>query len=185
METSASTFLSQVSPKVPAQTADLKPPHPRRFDRATYNRISGLDARLLELIDYDCRQQAKKSPTGARYSIKPEAWFAKCLSVSRVTISHRICHLEDLGILDVTRRASVRGQWQTNLYKFVSFIWWRLRQTLKGLRRLSHRVKQPLHISVPMKGEETRKEEKGGPTAIKGTLTGLLALVMAGEKLDL
>jgi hypothetical protein len=154
----ASLPNTQETPRSTAQNAEPAPPHPRKFDRATYNKISGLQARLLELLDYDCRQQAKKSPTGARYSLKPEAWFARCLSVSRETISINVCQLEDLGILEITRRAPVRGRWQTNMYKFRSWVWWRLAKALRSLRKTHHRVSQPSHLSLPKKVEETRKE---------------------------
>lgn len=164
-------------------TGSGQTPHPRRFDRATYNQISGLDARLLELIDYDCRIRAKISRTGARYSIKPEAYFARILSVTRETISHRVCHLEDLGILDVTRRSPVRGIWQTNMYKIVSFVWWRLRKVLRGLRKRPYRVNQPSHLSIPKREKKPEKTEGGEPTAIKSTLMSLFQQIKAGQSL--
>jgi hypothetical protein len=179
----ASTSITQDSPKDFPHRTDPKAPHPRRFDRQTYNQISGLDARLLELIDFDSRQQAKKSPTGARYSLKPQAWLAKVLGVCRETVQNRIYHLEKLGILDVTRRDPKRGKWQTNMYKIVSFVWWRLRQALRDLRRPHKRAEKSPHLSTPMRGKETERREKGEPLAIKGILQDLFRRVRAGEKL--
>lgn len=130
--------------------------HPRRFDRDTYNQLTGLDARLLEAIDYDCRLTAARSPTRAKYSVKPEAYFAKILSVSRETISHHVTKLSKLGVLEVTHRNRVRGVWQTNMYRIRSWVWWRLAKLLRSLRSTPHRVKQPSHLSTP-KGNENQK----------------------------
>lgn len=133
--------------------------HPRRFDQETYNQISGLDARLLEQIDFDCRQQAKRSRTGARYSTHSEAYYAKVLGVRRETISHHVCHLANLGILEITRRRKVRGVWQTNMYKIKSWIWWRLGRLLRGLRKRPDRVTQGSHKAVCKTEKEPEKPE--------------------------
>ena len=158
--------------------------HPRRFDRATYNELTGLDARFLELLDFDCRQQAKRSPTHARYSIKPEAWFAKCLGVCRETISHVVTKLGNLGILDITHRNPVNGRWQTNLYRIRSWVWWKLGKLLRSLRKASHRVKDHSHLSNPERVKRLSPRAEGAPSAIKNTLRELLARVRAGEKLE-
>jgi hypothetical protein len=157
--------------------------HPRRFDRATYNHLTGLDARFLELLDFDCRRQATKSPTGARYSIKPEAWFAKCLSVCRETISHVVSKLSKLGILEVTHRSQIRGQYQTNLYKIRSWVWWRLGKLLRALRKAQHRVKEPSHLSHPERVKRPEQKAEGAPSAIRGTLMELYAAIRRGEAL--
>lgn len=157
--------------------------HPRRFDRATYNHLTGLDTRFLELLDYDCRQQAKKSPVGARYSIKPEAWFAKALDTCRETISHTVTKLSKLGILDVTHRNPVHGQWQTNLYRIRSWVWWKLGKLLRSLRQVHHRVKDPAHLSNPERVKSPADRREGAPSAIKSTLTELFAAIRRGEKL--
>jgi hypothetical protein len=158
--------------------------HPRRFDRQTYNQLTGLDARFLELLNYDCLQQAKKSPVGARYSIKPEAWYAKALNTCRETISHVVTKLSRIGILEVTHRNAVHGQYQTNLYKIRSWVWWRLGKLLRSLRKVSHRVKETSHLTNPIRVKKPEPRGEGAPSAIKETLTGLLARVMAGEKLS-
>jgi len=158
--------------------------HPRRFDRATYNRLTGLDARFLELLDYDCRQQSTKSPSGARYSIKPEAWYAKKLNVCRETISHTVTKLSKLGILDITHRPPIRGQWQTNLYKIRSWVWWKLGKLLRSLRQVSHRVKEPPHLTNPERVKKPEARKEGGPTAIKNTLSELFAAIRAGKPIS-
>jgi hypothetical protein len=155
--------------------------HPRRFDRSTYNQLTGLDARFLELMDYDCRQQASKSPTGARYSVKPEAWFAQCLGVCRETISHVVTKLAHIGLLEITHRKPVRGIFQTNLYKIRSWVWWRLGKVLRSLRKVSHRVKEGSHLSNPMRVKKPEPRANGAPTAIKSTLGELFARVQRGE----
>jgi hypothetical protein len=150
------------TPSTPA-TPPAESPHPRRFDQSTYNQLTSLDGRLLEAINFDSKMQARKSPTGARYSVKPEAYFAKILGVRRETISDHVVKLERLGILDVTRRKPIRRQWQTNLYKIRSWVWWRLGKLLRGLRKINQRVTDTAHLSNPMKGEEDQERIKGGP----------------------
>lgn len=137
--------------------------HPRRFDQATYNQIRGLDARLLEAIAFDCKLQAKRSPTGAKYSLKSQSYFAKMLGVCRETISDRIRHLERIGILDVTRRGQKNGVWQTNMYKIRSWIFWRLAKCLRSLRATPQRVTKPPHYSTPMREKKDHKALEGGP----------------------
>ena len=155
--------VNQPTSSQPSSPAPAAEPHGRRFDTDTYNQISGLDARLLEAINYDCKREAKHRASGARYSTKSEAYFAKILGVCRETISHRICHLERLGILSVTRRRKVRGVWQTNLYKITSWVWWRLGKLLKGLRQSPSRVKQLPHKANPMRENKYQEEEIKGP----------------------
>lgn len=128
---------------------DSKISHPRRFDQSTYNQISGMDARLLEAIDYDARVNQKHRPTRAKYSDKPQAYFAKILGVCRETISDSVRKLEKLGILDITRRRRVRDRWQTNLYKIRSWIWWRLAKALRSLRSTPSHVTTTSHIATP------------------------------------
>ena len=161
-----------------------KPSHPRRFDRQTYNKLDGLSVRFLELMHYDMMQQAKKSPIGAHYSIKPEAWFAKCLGVCRETISHVVTKLDGLGILDVTHRDKVRGIYQTNMYKIRSWVWWKLAKLLRSLRKTSHRVKEASHLSNPEGVKKPEPRENGAPSAIKETLSGLFAKVLQGEPIS-
>ncbi len=164
-------------------TRSTKPHHPRRFDQATYNQLTALDGRLLEQIDYDSRCQAKKSPTGARYSVKPEAYFAKCLGVRRETISDHVRKLEQLGILDITRRPPKNGTWQTNLYKIISWVWWRLGKILRNLRGKKRRVTQSAHIPISMRERIPEERQKGAAPPIKGTLTALFLRIKAGEKI--
>jgi hypothetical protein len=163
MELNPASASTQDSPKKTLEQSPTHSGHPRRFDRDTYNQITGLDARFLEAIQFDSRIQAKYSKTGARYSIKSEAYYAKVLGVCRETISNTVLKLERLGILDVTRRRPIRGMFQTNLYKIRSWIWWRLGKLLKGLRRTPHRAQQSPHKANPMRETRIPEEPKGSP----------------------
>lgn len=153
----------KIGPERPA--APTKPSvdhHPRKFDRETYNQITGLDARLLEAIAYDSRCQSKHSPTGARYSVKPQAYFARLLGVCRETISDAVRKLARIGILDITRRRKKHGVWQSNMYRIRSWMWWRLGKALRALRTNSHRVTQTSHITNPMREITNQEDLKGG-----------------------
>lgn len=160
----ASPFRPYSPPPVPEP--DLKShSHSRKFDQGTYNKITGLDARLLEQINFDCKARAKLSKTGARYSTKSEEYYAKILGVCRETISHHVQKLAKLGILDITRRRKVRGNWQTNLYRIVSWSWWRVGALLRSLKKQPNHVTQPPHKADPRREIKTPKEEKGGAGA--------------------
>ena len=136
--------------------------HGRKFDQETYNQISGLDARFLELINFDAKMCQKFRVKGGRYTDKPEAYYAKILGVCRNTISDVVMKLEKLGILDVTRRRKIHGQWQTNIYRIKSWIWWRLGKMLRNLRKRPNRGTQTSHIANPMRENEDHKDIKGG-----------------------
>lgn len=164
------------------------------FDKATYNQLTGLDARLLELIDYECRKTRKHSPSGASYCLKPQEWLATCLGVCRETISRHVSKLAALGILQVTHRRPVRGEYQTNLYKIRSYLWWGLGKVLRGLRsrrknpdelkaKTENAVKSNPHSkqSVSQQSHIATVERKvtsdraGIPTKIGQTLASILA----------
>lgn len=158
-------FPLSTPPKTPFKADKPNPAndHPRRFDQKTYNQISGLDARLLEAIQYDCKMQRQYRKTGAKYSVKSEAYFAKILNVCRETISDSVCKLEDLGILDITRRRKIHGNFQTNLYRIKGWIWWRLGKMLRGLRKRQSRVTQTSHKPNCRTEKETEEPIKGAP----------------------
>lgn len=141
--------LSSILPPLPHESQPMPKAHPaghpRKFDQETYNQLTGLDARLLEQINYDCKARAKASKTGARYSTKAEAYYAKILGCCRETISDHICKLKRLGILDVTRRRKVRGMWQTNMYRVRNWTWWRLGALLQSLHKTPSRETKVSH----------------------------------------
>jgi len=160
------------------------PPHPRQFDLKTYRQLDGPDIRLLEELNHLSRIQGKKSPTGAKYCCPSEMYLSKKVGIARENISRHVTKLTKLGILAVTHRRKLHGNWQTNMYRIVSWVWWRLRQATEKLRSLPSRVTQPSHISIPVRENESRSPKEGAPTANKGFLTGLVAQVLAGKKLS-
>lgn len=177
----------------------------QRFPHETINRLSGTEIRLLELINYRTRKQAQRSPTGARYCIDPQAYFAKCLGVRRETISRAVTRLATAGILDVTHRRKRRGQWQTCMYRIRNWLWWRAGKILALIHRAgraviqgkvpgagsrppgtppsANRVSNTSHLSAP-KGEgntEIPPEPRANVPA--GYLTQLFEAVLAGKRL--
>jgi biotin operon repressor len=151
--------------------------HPRRFDHKTFNKLDGYDLKILEQIYFLSQCQAKKSPTGAKYCTPSEKYLGKQLGISRESVSHHVVKLNKLGVLDVTHRRKVQGRWQTNLYKIVSWIWWRIRQATKSLRTRPHRVKPASHITTPVRVNNNLENQKGGPSgdfvSIKDTIKAL------------
>lgn len=151
--------------------------HERRFDHATYNTITGVDARLLEQIRYDSSLTAKRSPTRAQYSFKPQAYYAKCLGVCRATVNRRIAKLRKSGILEITRRRKLKGHWQTNLTKIRSWVWWKLGKLLQGLRKLPDPCNKPVTHSRSYEEKRNPEGEKGGSAISK--LSDILASLKA------
>jgi hypothetical protein len=167
------TAVSSGSPtKWSPDPHETKEIHPRKFDQQTLNQLTGTQLRLLEAIQYDARCTAKHSPTGAKYSVKPQAYFAKLLGVCRESISDAVQGLSKLGILEVTYRRKLKGMWQTNLMKIRSWVWWRFAKAIQTLRRAPHRVTQTSHISIPMR-ETINQEEK-----TSGFAAGLTAQIL-------
>lgn len=164
-------------------TPPISSPHPRPFDQATYNKLDATDLRLLEHLNFLSRLQAKKSPTGARYCCPSERYLAANLSVSRETVSHHVSKLRRLGILDVTRRRQIRGIWRTNMYKIISWVWWRLRQaTLRALNHPYH-VKQSPHISIPREIINPKPQIEGAAPPLIPTLSEMVAAILKGKSL--
>lgn len=131
--------------------------------QGTMNHLSGLDYRIIEQIDFLCRLQAKRSPTGARYCNPGQAWLATRLDRSRQTICTRIRKLYLLGILSVTHRRKKQGHWQTNLYKIVQYTGWGWKRVHNLFTTLRNRVKKTGHIAPPKKEasiKDTRKIPK-------------------------
>lgn len=164
------------------------------FPQDIYNQLDGVDFRLLEEIDYLSRCQAKHGKTGARYCFPSEAYLAQKLSRCREVISRHVSKLSRLGVLSVIHRRKVRGHWQTNLYRIVSSVWWRIRKGLgktisRDFSRVPpahkrrakiladsstnpHRVTFPSHIADPMRvinNSPTRKTLKAHVDSILQT----------------
>lgn len=137
--------------------------HERRFDQATYNTITGLDARLLEQIRFNSKFVQARSPTRSEYSYQPQSYWAKKLGCCRATINRRIGKLRKSGILEITRRRKSRGRWQTNLTKIRSWVWWRLGKLLQGLRKSPQPCNKPVTHIRPYEGKREPENEKGGP----------------------
>jgi biotin operon repressor len=140
--------------------------HERRFDQATYNTLTGLDARLLELIRYNSKYVQKKSHTRAEYSYQPQSYWAKKLGCCRATINRRIARLRKVGILEITRRRKLRGLWQTNLTKIRNWVWWRLGKLLQELRKRPDPCNKHVTHKKPYEEKENQKTSEGGPLAV-------------------
>ena len=170
--------------KAMPQTTTPSTPHPRQFDEETYRQLDGYDIRLLEEIEFLSKLQAKKSITGAKYCCPSEIYLSKKVGIARENISRHISKLSRLGILAITHRRKLRGNWQTNMYRIVSWVWWRLRQATQTLRSLPSRVTQPSHKAISVRENEEPSRIEGSSSSIKGILTNLLARMRAGETLS-
>ena len=136
------------------QQTEQNNPHPVRFSAEdTLRQLDGYDIRILEEINFLSTCQAKKSPIGARYCCPGEAYLGAKIGLARENVSRHISKLGNLGILEVTHRAPIRGHWRTNLYKIRSWIFWRLGKILRKLRFTPPRVTLPSHKQFPKREE--------------------------------
>lgn len=158
------TSLNTVEQK--AKQAPFYPKYPEDISR----QLDGYDLRLLEEIDFLSRCQAKKSIIGAKYCTPSEKYLSKKSNLSRENVSRHITKLKKLGILSVTHRRPKNGRWTTNLYKIVSYVFWRVGGFLKRLRSRPHRVTPATHIAIPVR--ENKAFEL--PSSISNEVKGIL-----------
>jgi hypothetical protein len=92
------------------------------------------------------------------YATPGEAWLAENTELHRVTVSRRVSFLKSKGFLAITYRRQVKGQWQTNLYRFGGVLWAMIQDVTKRFHSFFHRVTRPLHI-VTSKGVNTTNSD--------------------------
>ena len=108
------------------------------FRSAEYNHVTGTGFRVLELVDYLCKQQRKR--TGALYCTPSQEYMAERLGVVKETISRTVSDLVRLGFLVVQPRRCVAGKWKTNMYRLAS---WEFRPVARMVRAMFTRKKKP------------------------------------------
>ena len=177
-----------------------------RVAEETLKQLDGYDLRLLEEIHFLCRCKAKSSKTGARYANPSEEYLSRKVGLSRSNVSRHMSKLSKLGILLVTHRRKVRERFQTNLYRILSWVWWRagkiaaiLRQgpnrqkppqptpqtpQLAGNPQRSNRVPLEAHITFSKREKVTLKDGSQVKIQSSGFLTDLVRRVLHGETLS-
>lgn len=177
----------------------------QRFPHDVVRKLNGTDIKLLEIINYRSNLRAKASPSRAKYCIDAQAYFAKCLGVRRETISRAVTRLANLGILDVTHRRKIRGQWQTCLYRIRNWQWWRFGRMIRVIHqagrlaygltkgeqrspigsplRAPHRVSADSHKAIQQGEDKHKVPPEPRATVPPGTLMSLFKRVLAGERL--
>jgi hypothetical protein len=141
-------------------TSDGTPAPRRRFDRDTWNRLSGIDARLLDALAYLSRLSAERSPTRARYCTPGRKWLGQHLACSVETITRHTSKLAALGLLRKTQRRPVRGTWQTNLYVLHHPMAWAMGKLRAQLLAVSHRLSQMPRIAPSADRRRTDQRQK-------------------------
>lgn len=84
--------------------------------------LTGTSWEVLELITRVMWVQAVRSPSHALYCTPGERWMGERLSMGREAMSDAVCSLEAHGLLYVTRRRPLHGEFQTNLYKLSGWL---------------------------------------------------------------
>jgi len=127
-------------------------PLKRRWPADVWNKLTGLDARLLEQLAYLARLQRAKSPTRAAYCTPGRKWLAQRLDCHPDTISRHTTKLRDLGIIDKKQRRPVSGEWQTCLYAITHPLGWKFAQLRAVIHRVANRLTKGADIASPQRG---------------------------------
>jgi DNA-binding transcriptional ArsR family regulator len=138
----------------------------KRFPQETYQKLDGIDLKLLDEIAFLSRQQRKR--TGSAYCRPSRAYLGKKLGVDVGTISRHTSKLVDLGVLDKQQRRPVRGIWQTCLYRLRNWQAWALGRVAGFLRKIgnNHRVRLDAR-KLPCERNKETSEVKITASAIK------------------
>jgi helix-turn-helix protein len=141
-----------------------------RFPQETYQKLDGIDLKLLNEIEFLSRQQRKR--TGSAYCCPSRAYLAEKLGVDVGTISRHTSKLVDLGVLDKRQRRPVRGIWQTCLYRLRSWQAWALGRVAGFLRKIgnSHRVRPGAQKLSSERKRETSEVKTTVPTDLEQEL---------------
>lgn len=104
------------------------------------------DFMILRKIVYLSILHGHNSPNRTIYATPGELYIANAIGMHRVTISRRIQFLMQKGLLAITYRRKVKGQWQTNLYKFGKVLWGMIKSVTNRFHSFFNRVTPMLHI---------------------------------------
>ena len=163
------------------------------FSPANMKELTIYDLYILEELAFLCKLKARTSKTGARYATPGELYLSRKVGIARENISRHVSKLRRLGILLVTPRSRVNGKRQTNLYRIVSWVWFRLGKITASLKSPTLDVQPPEsgeipvpnskshssanHVTLPshklfsMREDIISERAKGAPAAIKDLLT--------------
>ncbi len=86
------------------------------------------------------------SKTGAIYSVASQKYLARAVGVHRVTVARIVSMLRSQGLLNITRRRPVKGQWTTNLCRIGKLVWILFGNIINRFRRFFNHVARALHI---------------------------------------
>lgn len=143
-------------------------PLQRRWPTDVWNKLTGIDARLLEQLAFLSRLQRAKSPTGKAYCTPSRAWLAERLGCHRDTISRHTSKLALLGIVRKLQRRPVRGEWQTCLYGICNPLGWKFAGLRAAISRVANRLTETSALASSKRGMK-------GIGAPKETLADVIA----------
>ena len=120
--------------------------------------FSPIDFDILRTLIFISLLYKVRSSSGAVYCVPGQKYLAQKCLCHRVTISHHISNLKEIGFIDPLRRRPVKGRFTTNLYRFGKLLWSLIWEILKKSALLGHRVALPLH-----KGTDTPRTHTSTP----------------------
>jgi hypothetical protein len=129
---------------------------------------------ILRKIVYISILHGHNSPNHTIYATPGQAWLSEHTGYHRVTVSRRVTYLEEKGFLAITYRRKVKGQWQTNLYRFGRILWGMIKHVTQRYRLFFHRVTPMLHI-VSLREQDNTK--KGATRLIETDFDALLTRI--------
>ena len=132
----------------------------RTFPEDIWRQLDGIDLKILDWLCYLSKKQGERSPGGAKYCFPGRKFLAGKIGVSVWTISRHISKLKRLGILSAYQRRPKGGRWQTNLYRVINWLGWRIGQILSKFRSNKNGVRLNQHIASQ---ERNSSPQRGGP----------------------
>lgn len=121
--------------------------------------------RILERTMFLAFLHGTNSENGAIYSRPGQTDIAEYAGVHRVTVSRNASRLKSRGILKITQRRPVNGQYQTNLYRLGSWLWIIAGNVIRRFIRTFNRVTLPLHKRSEIRRNTILKKEIRSKTA--------------------
>lgn len=127
-----------------------------RSDNATLY-FEPTDFFILRRIVFLALLHGHNSPRRTLYATPGQRYLSQSINYHRVTISRRISFLREKGMLAITYRRKVAGEFQTNLYRFGTVLWASIRGVTNQYYSFFHRVTPGLHIVTPDRVNNTNK----------------------------
>ncbi len=137
-----------------------------RWPASRWNKLTGIDTRLLDQLAFLCRLTHKSSRTGAYWCHPSRRWLAQQLRCSIPTITRHVAKLKQLGALIVFQPRKQGIWWQTNIYRIISPSAWKVAALRHLLSRIGHRRSKVISLASKNSESPTQEQRRADFTAL-------------------